>query len=76
MDDHSSSIFDISFVKAEGLERLLSCGADKATIFRTLSSNTFTRYTQNIQKIKKCYQVKPHPIHKTVVTGEDKAIKV
>lgn len=76
MDDHSSSIFDICFVKSEGQERLLSCAADKATIFRTLNSNTFSRYTQNIQKIKKCYQVKSHPIHKTVVTGEDKAVKV
>ena len=75
IDDHSSSISDLCFVKCDGVQRLVSCGADKAIIYRNLNGNSVTRYYQSLQK-KKIYSINSHPIHKNLVSGEEKAVKL
>jgi mitogen-activated protein kinase binding protein 1 len=76
IDDHNSSIADLAFIRMDGVDRLISCGADRSLVFRTIQSQNSIRYFQTIQKSKKCYSIQPHPIHKTIVIGEDKSIKV
>lgn len=43
LDDHSSSITSIKFIGAGSQFQMISCGADKAIIFRQFQSNQFTR---------------------------------
>lgn len=76
IDDHNSSISDLTFVRVDNTDKLISCGADRSLVFRTIQGNMATRYFQTIQKSKKCYSIQPHPIHKTIVIGEDKSLKV
>ena len=76
IDDHKSSISDLSFIRIDGSDRLVSCGADRSLVFRNIQGQTAVRYFQSIEKNKKCYSIEPHPIHKTIVIGEDKSLKV
>ena len=76
IDDHNSAISDIAFIRVDGSDKLISCGADRSLIFRTISNQSASRYYQTIQKSKKCYSIQPHPIHKTLIVGEDKSLKV
>ena len=76
IDDHNSSVSDLTFVRVDGTDKLISCGADRSLVFRNILGQNAVRYFQTIQKTKKCYSIKPHPIHKTIVIGEDKCLKV
>lgn len=76
IDDHSSSISDICITRIDNIDRLISCGSDRALIFRSIQTGNISRDFQSLQKAKKLYSIKPHPIHKTVVTGEDRSIKI
>ena len=76
IDDHNSSIADLAFVRSEGVDRLISCAADRSIVFRSISNGSANRYFQTIEKTKKCYSITPHPIHRIVLIGEDKSIKL
>jgi WD40 repeat protein len=41
-----------------------------------VNSRGATRYHQNVLKNTKLYSLKLHPIHKTIVTGEDRIVRV
>lgn len=43
LDDHSSSITSVKFIGAGAAFQMVSCGADKAIIFRTFQGNQFLR---------------------------------
>jgi WD40 repeat protein len=76
IDDHNSSIADLTFVRSEGQDRLISCAADRSIVFRTVNAGNASRYFQTIEKTKKCYSITPHPIHRIVLIGEDKSVKL
>lgn len=76
VDDHNSAVSDLAFIRSDSTDKLISCGADRSLVFRAIQGQTANRYFQTIQKSKKCYAIKSHPIHKTIVLGEDKSIKV
>ena len=76
IDDHNSSISDLTFIRVDSTDKLISCGADRSLVFRNISGQNAIRYFQTIQKNKKYYSIFPHPINKTIITGEDKSVKV
>ena len=80
LEDHSSSITDIKFVKIGDTERLISCSTDKTLLFRMIRpSGNEVRcdvYQKCVQKSRKFYCLEVHPIHKELITGEDKVMRV
>jgi WD40 repeat protein len=76
IDDHSSTVSDVKFVRVTGQERLVSCGHEKNLVFRTVKPTGTLRYAQRTLKPNKCYSLAIHPLENQIVTGEDKAVKV
>ena len=80
LEDHSSSITDIKFVKVGDTERLISCSTDKTLIFRMIrpigNDVRCDVYQKSVQKSRKFYCLEVHPIHKELLTGEDRVVRV
>ena len=78
IEDHSSSVTDLSFVRMNGDNKLISCSSDKSFIFRSMKENhndvRMERYAQ-VLKLR-VHSISPHPIHNTIVTGEEKAVRI
>lgn len=78
MEDHSSSVTDLSFVRMNGENKLISCSSDKSFIFRNMKEYynevRMERYAQ-VLKLR-VNSISPHPIHNTIVTGEEKAVRI
>lgn len=78
IEDHSSSVTDLSFVRMNGEHKLISCSSDKSFIFRTMKETyneiRMERYAQ-VLKLR-VHSITTHPIHNTIVTGEEKAVRV
>jgi WD40 repeat protein len=76
IDDHSSTVSDVKFMRVGGQERLVSSGHEKNLVFRTVTAAGASRDAQRTLKPNKCYSVAVHPLESLIVTGEDKAVRV
>jgi WD40 repeat protein len=78
IEDHSSSVNDLTFVRMNGDNKLISCSSDKSFIFRSMKESynevRMERYAQ-VLKLR-VHSISPHPIHNTIVTGEEKAVRL